>query len=289
MSADPVGLPAVGRTALGVAAIRAAEADRTDPLFVDPFAASFVRAGRELYGPMPFRDGGGPSGSGPAGRRPGLVQWVRLRTRFLDDLLADAVGAGCRQLVILGAGLDARAYRLDWPTGMRLWELDLPAVLEFKQSVVDIQAWRPRCERRTVPGDLAGDWSEGLLAAGFDPRQTSAWVAEGLLTYLTPEVRDRLVGGAAELATASSRIALTLPVRRPGEAWRADDPDPGSWRGRLVALRKSDTPVDVPVWMRGLGWEGTPLFDARERADHYGLRSPAEGPSRALLVDGTRP
>lgn len=286
MSARDVPLPPVGRTALGVAAIRAAEAQRPDPLFVDPLAAAFVSAARGLFEPGPG-SGSGPGSPPGGGRRPSLVSWVRLRTRFLDDVLADAVAGGCRQLVILGAGLDVRAFRTDWPAGTRVWELDLPAVLDFKQGVLDREGWSPRCDRRVVPGDLAGDWAGPLLAAGFDPARPSAWVAEGLLAYLEAQVRDRLIGRAAELAAPSSRFALTLSVPGRREAWRAEHPDLESRRGHYVALWGSDTPEDAGGWLAGLGWMAR-LFDSRERAEHYGLSAQADRPSGAWLVDATR-
>ena len=124
LGSEPV-LPAVGLTAVGVAAVRAAETERAERLFTDPLAAGFVRA------------------AGPGRRRPdrpegrhrhaSLVAWVIVRTRFLDDLVLDACARGCRQVVILGAGLDARAFRLGWPDKPRVFEIDLPQVLEFKE------------------------------------------------------------------------------------------------------------------------------------------------------------
>ncbi|HEY2427576.1 MAG TPA: SAM-dependent methyltransferase, partial [Acidimicrobiales bacterium] len=111
------GLPAgVGRTAIGVAALRAAESERSDRLFADPYAARFVAAAEWV----------------PGATSPALAVWVAIRTRFLDELVLDATSGKCRQVVLLGAGLDTRAFRLDWPAGVRVFEVDVPDVLDFK-------------------------------------------------------------------------------------------------------------------------------------------------------------
>jgi len=151
MSDSGAALPAVGLTAVGVAAIRAAESERSERLFSDPFAAGFVGAAssRNRLEKSAER----------RGRRPSLAAWVVVRTRFLDDLVLDACARGCLQVVILGAGLDARAFRLDWPDNLRVFELDLPQVLDFKQQVVRTEGWHPACERITVPVDLSDDWA----------------------------------------------------------------------------------------------------------------------------------
>ena len=175
---DPTSsLPPVSTTAVGVAAIRAAEAGRSDALFADPLANAFVRAAGSSWRPT----------TGPAQdeRITRVILWVRVRTRFLDDLLLDACANGCRQIVTLGAGLDARAFRLDLPAGARLFELDLSEILEFKQRVVGSERHEAACERIVVPTDLTGDWARDLSDAGFDATRPTAWLAEGLLVYLT--------------------------------------------------------------------------------------------------------
>jgi methyltransferase (TIGR00027 family) len=139
----------VGTTAVGVAAMRAAETRRPDRLFEDPLAAAFVAGagwGRiEIEHVEPER-------------RPGIIAlaaWVSARTRFLDDLVVDAIASGVRQVVLLGAGLDARAFRLPWPGGVRVFELDTPAMLAFKQRVVDEVDAKPRSERLSSPSTCA--------------------------------------------------------------------------------------------------------------------------------------
>src|SRR5690349_9329008 len=147
MPDEPVSLPPVSTTAVGVAAIRAAEAAQPAPLFVDPLAPAFVDAARSFW--RADREGAPPQREIGA-----LIVWIRVRTRFLDDVVIDACARGCRQVVVLGAGLDARAFRLALPARLRWFELDLPDVLEFKEQVVRRGGYEPACERTVVPTDL---------------------------------------------------------------------------------------------------------------------------------------
>src|SRR5579884_2771734 len=170
-------LPAgIGWTALLVARARANESRRPDRLFDDPLAAAFVKAGGEVLARAEQSLPGGDD----------VNRWredsVALRTSFLDGVLVSACEAGCRQVVLLAAGLDARAFRLDWPPGTRLYELEMPDVLSFKERVLADAGAKPRCERIVVPADLRdAAWPARLQAAGFDARQPTAWIAEGLL------------------------------------------------------------------------------------------------------------
>jgi methyltransferase (TIGR00027 family) len=281
MTAQGPVLPPVGETAVGVAQVRAAEADRSDRLFTDLLAASFVRAA----GLNDRRRDGAVA----PGRRPSLVAWITVRTRFLDDLVLDACGSGCRQVVILGAGLDARAFRLDWPAKLRLWELDLAQVLEFKQKVVDADGWRTHCERIAVPVDLSENWPQALLEAGFDAHARVTWLAEGLLAYLSPEASDSLVARAGELSVPESRMGLTLASPERLQAWRAAHPDGAGRPGDYVALWRSTAPELATEWLAAHGWHAE-IFNAAERSAAYGrpIEEHARQTSGARLVDATR-
>ena len=147
-----------------------------------------------------------------------------MRTRFLDDLLLDACAGGTRQVVIFGAGLDARAFRLSWPEGVRLFELDMPGVLEFKDEVVRAERWRPACERVVIPTDLSENWSRPLVAAGLNSSLPVVFIAEGLLAYLSAQVSDTLLGRSAEMSPPGSRFGLTLASSRRLKAWREAHP-----------------------------------------------------------------
>jgi methyltransferase (TIGR00027 family) len=264
-----------------VAELRAAETQRADRLFTDPFAASFVRAA----GPSehPGKD------ARRRQRRAALGSWVVVRTRFLDELVLGACARGCRQVVILGAGLDARAFRLAWPDKLRVFEIDLPQVLEFKEQVVRAEGWRPWCERITVPVDLSEDWSRPLGVAGFDSGTQVAWLAEGLLAYLSPQASDCLVARAGELSVPGSRLGLTLASSRRLQAWREAHPDGTGAGGDYVALWQSAGPEQAIEWLASHGWHAQ-VFDIAERAASYGrpLEPDARHPDGARLVDAER-
>jgi methyltransferase (TIGR00027 family) len=268
VSGETSSLPSVGRTALGVAAIRAAETERSDRLFADPYAAGFVAAAR-YRSPAATEDPTAEPTAAEFGRRRGLITWVVVRTRFLDDVVIAAGATGCRQVVIVGAGLDARAFRLDWPEGTRLWELDLPEVLAFKESVVRAQGWIPRCARVTVGVDLADDWGRLLEGAGFDAGAPTVWLAEGLLAYLSSAACDSLLARMAELSPVGSRLGVTLAAPRRLEEWRARHPDGAANPGDYVALWQSTAPDDPTPWLGQLGWRSH-LFGVAERAAAYG-------------------
>jgi methyltransferase (TIGR00027 family) len=274
----------VSVTALGVAAIRAAETDRPDRLFEDPCAAGFVRAAHYVR-PVPATE---PTAADIEARR-GLIAWIAVRTRFLDDVLQQASAEGCRQVVILGAGLDSRAFRLDWPEGTRLWELDLAEVLAFKEQVVQAERWQPRCARTTVPVDLSEDWGRLLVGAGFDPDAPVVWLAEGLLAYLPAAVVDALIATTAELSVSGSRMGVTLAASHRLDAWRQSHPDGATGPGDYVALWHSTAPDDPAQWLASFGWRAE-VFALAERSRAYGrpLEARPGADTNAGLVNATR-
>ncbi|MGW7585640.1 SAM-dependent methyltransferase [Kitasatospora sp. NPDC054768] len=228
-------LSPVSRTALSVARVRAYESSRPDPLFVDPYALAFVTAA-----------GLEPALSGPVSNLArGLVTHGILRTRFYDDRLP---AAGADQVVLLAAGLDTRAYRLDWPAGTRVFELDLGPVLAFKEQVLDGLGAVPRAGRTALAADLLDPtWPERLVAAGFDPARRSVWLAEGLLVYLTAEEAAGLLTAVGGLAAPGSRLLLEQ-----GRDVSRTPHDPalahvtGLWRGGLGP--------DTGGWLDRNGW-----------------------------------
>ena len=132
------------------------------------------------------------------------------RTRYIDGFFAHALSAGVRQAVILASGLDARGYRMSWPEGMRLFEIDQPQVLEFKAATLAALGAEPTTQLRAVPIDLRQDWPAALCAAGFDPQQSTAWSAEGLLAFLSPEAQDRLLDDITALSAKGSRLVAEI-------------------------------------------------------------------------------
>ena len=201
MSMDPV-----AQTSRWMAAARARESGRPRRLFDDPLAAAL--AGPEGFAWLNRMERAQPAVL-PWG---GPVLYVVVRTRFFDDfLLRGSRSAGARQVVLLAAGMDARAFRLGWPPGMRLYELDRPEVLKAKEEVVARAGARPACERRVVEADLAHpSWSEALLEAGYEPREPSAWLAEGLLFYMPEAAVRGLLDGVGALATSGSLLGVDL-------------------------------------------------------------------------------
>ena len=141
-----------------------------------------------------------------------MIDWMAVRTRYFDEFCMAAAGAGIKQVVILAAGLDSRAYRLPWPAGTTVYEIDLPQVIEFKTATMAGLGAAPVAQRRPVAADLRQDWPAALRAAGFDPQRPTAWLAEGLLRYLPPDAQDRLLDTVTALSAAGSQFAANAPT-----------------------------------------------------------------------------
>lgn len=196
----------VGATATMVAAQRALASSGPEPLIEDPFAAPLVRAvGIDVYSRLVDRKIPVDEGSEFDPER--MARGMAVRTRFYDQFFIDAVRSGVRQVVIVAAGLDARAYRLPWPAGTVVYEVDMPEVIDFKSSTLRNLGAEPKAERRTVPVDLRDDWPSALRAAGFDTQAPAAWSAEGLVVYLPSDAQDALFDHITALSAAGSRLA----------------------------------------------------------------------------------
>ena len=199
----------VGATATMVAAGRAMATRDPRHLIDDPFAEPLVRAvGIDFF--VKMIDGeveASPFGDSTPERVQAMINGMAMRTKFFDDYLNTVSSGGIRQAVILASGLDYRAYRLPWPTGTVVYEIDQPEVVEFKTRVLADLGAQPTAERRTVGIDLREDWPTALQAAGFDPARPTAWLAEGLLIYLPPEAQDRLFDTITGLSAPGSAVA----------------------------------------------------------------------------------
>jgi len=204
----------VGAKATVVALARALASRSPNALIHDPFADPLVRA---VGGPFFTRIVSGELDPADAdgGAAYGLVRLMRLmavRTRLIDDFFVDACAAGIRQVVILAAGLDARAYRLPWAADTIVYEVDQPEVVEFKTRAMTEIGATPTVQRRTVAIDLRDDWAATLRASGFEPMQPTVWSIEGLVHYLTGDAQDRLLDSITELSASGSRvIAASIP------------------------------------------------------------------------------
>lgn len=237
----------VGATATMVATARALASRDPNPIINDPFAAPLVRAvGMEFF--TRVVDGEiDPSAAGEngAGELQTETDSMAVRTRFFDDFFTDAAAAGIRQSVILAAGLDSRAYRLNWPAGSVVYEVDQPQVIAFKTETMAGLGAEPTAERRTVAVDLREDWPAALREHGFDDTKPSAWSAEGLLMYLPPEAQDRLFDHITALSAPGSRIATE---------YHPDNGRSMAERGKAMNDRWASVGCDVDL--SGLFYEG---------------------------------
>jgi methyltransferase (TIGR00027 family) len=237
----------VGATATMVAAARALASEDTDPIISDPFAAPLVRAvGIDFFTRVVDGDvEPGDAGVDGTAELQTETDSLAVRTRFFDEFFTDAAAAGIEQSVILAAGLDSRAYRLDWPAGSIVYEVDQPQVVAFKTETMTSLGAEPTAQRRTVSIDLREDWPAALRDSGFDDTKPSAWSAEGLLMYLPPEAQDRLFDYITALSAPGSRIATEY------------HPDNGSTmaeRGQAMSDRWANIGCDVDL--SGLFYEG---------------------------------
>src|SRR6202453_574200 len=209
-----------GSTALFVATARALEAQKPDPLAVDSYAEVFCRAvGGNAADVLDGKNPDHQLKSPDWGQH--FVNFQGARTRYFDDYFRRVADAGVRQVVILAAGLDSRAYRLSWPDATTIFELDRPQVLDFKREVLTEQGATANAERREVAIDLREDWPQALRDSGFDPAAPSAWIAEGLLIYLPAAARLQLFTGVDALASSGSHVAVEESAALPDEAFQA--------------------------------------------------------------------
>jgi methyltransferase (TIGR00027 family) len=265
-------LKGVAKTALGVAMVRARESLREDRLFDDPYAHRFLEAAPGAFPEEPT-SAEDLSALGPLASLGAVFAFHGvLRTRFFDDYLLTATAAGCAQVVLLAAGLDARALRLSWPGGVRVFELDLPEVFAYKEAVLAACDAAPTCERSIVRVDLRESWTDELAAAGFDPTAPTAWLSEGLLLYLTADEAVRLLTTVGELSAPGSQLAFE-------HGGIADSALVAQTRGmpamdQYTSLWKGGLGQDAPGWLSRHGWHPQ-LHNLAELAASYDRPVPA--------------
>jgi methyltransferase (TIGR00027 family) len=256
----------VGVTATMVAAARALATRSPNPLINDQFAEPLVRAvGVDFFtkmagGELQPRELDDDTAKGL--RR--FADAMAIRTEYFDNFFDNATAAGIRQAVILASGLDSRAYRLAWPAGTVVFEVDQPQVIDFKTATLAELGAQPTADRRTVAIDLRNDWPAALKDAGFDPARPTAWIAEGLLGYLTAEAQDRLLEQITALSAPGSRFAteglldvnnvseheLRRRMQRQAERWRNH-----GFELDMAALVYFDDRTDAGTYLTNLGWK----------------------------------
>lgn len=273
----------VGATATMVAAARALASGGTNPIINDPFAAPLVRAvGLDFFRRLvdgEVTESEADEASGGGAKDLALeTDSMAVRTRFFDDFFLNAARDGIRQSVILAAGLDARAYRLGWPPGSVVYEVDQPKVVEFKSATLASLGASPSAGRRTVSVDLREDWPAALRGSGFDATRPTAWSAEGLLMYLPPDAQDRLFDNITALSAPGSKLATE---------YHPDNGTAMSQRAREFNDRWARVGCDIDLsglffdgersnvvdYLTGRGWQVT-TRPRRDLFGDYGLKFP---------------
>ena len=243
----------VGATATMVAAARAMASRAPDPLIDDPFAEPLVRAvGLEFFAKLLDGEVSMMESDDPNFNPLRVIDVMAVRTKFFDDFFLDATTAGIRQAVILASGLDSRAYRLPWPPGTVVYEIDQQAVIDFKTGTLSALGAKPAAEHRPVAVDLRDDWPAALRANGFDASQPTAWSAEGLLAYLPPDAQDRLFDHITALSANGSRLATEF---------HPDGPAALAERQKVMADRWKERGLDLDLSTLMYHGERTPATD----------------------------
>ncbi|MGH3580197.1 MAG: SAM-dependent methyltransferase [Mycobacterium sp.] len=278
-------LSGIPLTALGVAMIRAREAEREDRLYTDPYAPVFAQAAREAFLDPPAS--------------PQATQWAQIErlvdqfyegrtvaVRAVDDYAQEWVNAGGKQLVMLGAGLDTRAFRMSLPADLRWFELDLPEMFAFKEAVLRSVNAIPTCDRRTVAVDLRTDWPSALLAAGYDRETPTAWIDEGVIPYLSHETATGVATSITEYSAPGSIFATVYA-----------DTDDTEQRYRdlkqLVAAEGEQPPAsrglgpNAQNWLQRNGWR-TEFHSWDESAERYARAAAITGDPRNGAIHAVR-
>ncbi|KAA1248499.1 class I SAM-dependent methyltransferase [Mycobacterium simiae] len=262
-------LSSVGYTALLVAGWRALHAVDPRSLVRDEYAKYFVIASADQYLTDLLAQPGTSESETAFPRLYGVQTW------FFDDFFQSAGDAGIRQAVIVAAGLDSRAYRLEWHSGTTIFEIDLPEVLAFKMRVLSQQGAEPKAQRREIAADLRTNWPRSLQAAGFDPETPSAWSVEGVLPYLTGKAQDAVVGRIDELSAPGSRVAIGALGSRSDRQQFADleasHPGVDLSGGVDFSALTYDDKTNPAAWLARRGWTVEPVRTTLELQAGYGI------------------
>jgi methyltransferase (TIGR00027 family) len=297
----------VGATAVMVALARAAETASADPLIQDQFAELLVST-PELGGvreqvaawwapePDPGSEDGAPDFTVDSQQ---MINYQAVRTHFFDAYFAAAAAAGVRQVVILAAGLDSRAYRLTWPDDTILYELDLPKVLDYKAETLARHGATPHAELRAVPVDLRHDWPKALRDAGFDTTRPTAWLAEGLLPFLPGPAQEAMFASIDNLSGSGSRVAVEIfgvddETRQEAQEQWAQLKAKREARGEDTSFNPFDLWFDdegrpeAADWFADHGWT-TRTVSARDEALRLGRPPRSERPFSNSFVSAAKP
>ena len=296
----------VGSTALGVAAARAAETDSDNPLIQDPFARAFLDAAGEGMWSLTSD----PKLSAAltdlvpdlAAHTQTMVDFMAVRTKWFDELFLDAVSSGVRQVVILAAGLDSRSWRLSWPAGTTVYELDQAKVLDFKSSTLAQRGAQPTARLVGVAVDLRDDWPTALREAGFDESVPTMWSAEGLLRYLPAAAQDLLFERIDSLSAAGSWLATNGPSKQAVNPDLLASQREQSQRFRAAAAQVLGTEIpnveelwypeertEIVDWLGEHGWDASAIGMADLLARHGRLVPDDDVMPHVVFTSARRP
>lgn len=280
----------VGTTAVMVAAARAVETEQPDALIRDPYAKLLVtNANAGVLWEAMLDPAVAAKVDALDPEAAAMVRHMRgyqaVRTHFFDTFFRDAVADGIRQVVILASGLDSRAYRLDWPAGTTVFEIDQPQVLEYKSATLADNGVTPSADRRAVAIDLRQDWPAALREAGFDPTVPTAWLAEGLLMYLPAEAQDALFDQISELSPPGSRVAAETAANHADERRQqmrerfrkiADEIGLGETVDVGELMYRDEHRAPLADWLNSHGWRAVALnsADAMQQLDRWVIEVP---------------
>ncbi|GAA1295132.1 SAM-dependent methyltransferase [Saccharothrix xinjiangensis] len=244
-----------GLSAVVNCAARAVESTRAEPLIDDPLAALFVERVRvPAVLPTSVREveRSGAAGAMVASRFGGV------RARVVDDFLLAANADGISQVVVFSPGFCTRAYRLGWGAGVDLYEVEQPELLDVKEAVLRESGAVPRARRHGVRVDpRREEWGSALLGAGFDVSRPVAWVAEGILLYLSARGEEQLFTSIRELSAPGSRLVMQY---MPAELIR--------WFAGNSAL--TDTSATLGEDIGSANWNTEPRLSAPDRLRREG-------------------
>lgn len=278
MSQNTLRLDALARTGWWTAAARARESQRSDRLFNDVWATILVG----LQALDEFNRAIEEHGTGTG-------DFHAVMTRFFDDFLLHVTGTDAvRQVVLVASGLDTRAFRLPWPPMTRLFELEQPGVIAYKDSRFSLVGASPGCERHAIGVDLNEQWTDSLCEAGFVPSERSVWLLEGFLYFLAESAVIDLLDAITGLAAPGSWLGLDVV-----NSDMLTCPSTRHWNERMSAagipwLFTSDEPEAV---LAQFGWAADVVQPGEKGADFGRFPQPVTrctaGVPRSLLVTAT--
>ncbi|MEE6179853.1 SAM-dependent methyltransferase [Mycobacterium sp. 050134] len=288
----------VGWTGLMTAYSRAQESFRADRRFTDPLATAVVAAavGTGNVGDTRLPRLGPAKDDGSSTLWNMLSFYFAQRTLFYDSRLQGAIDAGCRQVVLLGAGFDGRALRMGLPEDTTVFEIDQAPVLDFKQRVLLRHKLIAACSRVALCADLREEIAGPLLAAGFRPERQTVWIAEGLLMYFTPAQADHLLSRVDALSAPGSRVIseyFTRPWGNPDVSYEMlDDQDRAVWDLLMQEFLNGPLPQEPGAWLSAHGWTVGAQTTVGELSRASGREVPPEfatpGNADIWLFDGAK-